>query len=206
MALRLLHIAAIAVFWAGPAHAQSAAPAAFRLTVAPRGNHVRYRVQEQLADMELPSDAVGGTDRIAGAIVFDQAGRVLTNASKLTIDVRSLKSDRSARDTYVNAHILDTGRFPTVTLVPLSVKGPQFPLPSTGEQALEVLGNLTIDGVTRVTTWKGKANFDGKRIVGTVTTTFTFDEFNLKKPNVLMVLSADDDITLEYDFTLLASK
>ena len=193
-----------ALFAVHQAGAQSAPRPAWRLKVAPYGNSARYRVQEQLADVDLPSDAVGTTDRISGAITFDKSGRVLVSGSKLTVDVRSLKSDREARDSYVGRHILQTNRFPTVTLVPLSVKGPQFPLPSAGAQTLEIVANLTVNGVTRVTTWKGKASFEGNRISGTIATTFTFDDFNLKKPNVMMVLSAEDDITLEYDFTLLA--
>ena len=39
-------------------------------------------------------------------------------------------------------------------------------------------------------------------VTGTAVTRFTFETFELTKPRVAILLSIDDDIALEYDFTL----
>jgi polyisoprenoid-binding protein YceI len=72
-----------------PVHAQNAPVDATRLRVAPQGNEVRYRVREQLLNIDFPSDAIGKTGKIDGEIAVDAKGAVL-NGSRFTIDLVSL--------------------------------------------------------------------------------------------------------------------
>lgn len=65
------------------------------------------------------------------------------------------------------------------------------------------MGDLTVRGVTKPTTWQVDAAFDGGRITGTATTTFPFSEFGLTQPRVPVVLSVADTIKLEYTFSLV---
>ena len=43
-------------------------------------------------------------------------------------------------------------------------------------------------------------------LAGTATTSFTWTDFGLAKPRVMMVLSVDDAVKLEYNFHLVPKK
>ncbi len=186
--------------------ATSQAAASVRYVVAPTGNEARYRLVEKLVGMELPYDAVGKTQAITGAIVVDDAGKLVPGQSKLTIDVTGLKSDKDRRDGYVQRRLLETEKYPTVEFVPTALRGFPAKVPTSGSRSFEMIGNLTVKGVTRPTTWKATANFQGGTITGNTYTGFTFSDFQMTKPSVSVILTLADDIRLEYDFTLQQAK
>ena len=174
-----------------------------QLMVAPDGNEVRYRVREQLVGLDLPNDAVGATTEVSGGIAFDAAGKLVPASSKFVVNVGTLKSDKDRRDGYVRGRILETNQFPTVELSPTSIRGLTLPVPTSGSKTFQVLGNLTVHGVTKPTSWQVDAKFDGERITGTAATTFLFSDFGLTQPRVPVVLSVADSIKLEYTFALV---
>jgi polyisoprenoid-binding protein YceI len=174
-----------------------------RYELAPAGNEARYRVREQLAGFDFPNDAVGVTTNITGALVIDRAGKVLPDQSKFVINITGLKSDQDRRDRYIQSRTLETQTHPTVELVVKELRGLSWPLPKSGELKFELLGDLTVKGVTKPTTWQVTATPKAGGLAGTARTRFTFADFNLVKPRVASVLSVNDDITLEYDFVLV---
>jgi polyisoprenoid-binding protein YceI len=178
------------------------APAAVRYVVALDGNEARYRVREQLMHHDLPNDAVGATTAITGGISLSAGGAIDTAASKINIDVTSLKSDQERRDGYVQHRTLETAQYPTVVFVPTSMIGAQIPLAS-GEQSFDVGGMLTVHGVSRQTVWHVKAQSSGSDITGSGWTQFTFADVQLAQPHVSILLSVADTIKLEYDFHLV---
>ena len=91
---------------------------------------------------------------------------------------------------------------PHVELVPLTFQGLAAPLAPGTSKTFALVGNLTVHGVTRPTTWQVTARADGSAVVGTATTAFTFKDFNLDQPKVPIVLSVADTVRLEYDFHL----
>jgi polyisoprenoid-binding protein YceI len=194
----MMKMSLVALF-ATSALAISAAPAAVRYTVAPEGNEARYRVREQLLHHDLPNDAVGKTTAISGGISLSAAGVVDTSASKITIDVTSLKSDQERRDGYVQHRTLETEQYPTVSFVPTSVSGAKLPLASSA-QSFDVAGMLTVHGVTKPTVWHVTAKSSGNDVTGTGWTQFTFTDVQLAQPHIPVLLSVADTIKLEYDF------
>ena len=174
-----------------------------QLVVAPNGNEVRYRIREQLVGLDLPNDAVGATSEVSGGIAFDAKGNLVPTSSKFVVNVGSLKSDKDRRDGYVRGRILEATQYPTVELVPNVIKGLTLPLPSSGARTFQVVGDLTVHGVTKPTTWQVEAAFNGGRVSGTATTSFPFSEFGLTQPRVPVVLSVADTIKLEYTFSLV---
>jgi polyisoprenoid-binding protein YceI len=173
-----------------------------RYVVAPDGNEARYRVREQLLNHDLPNDAVGTTTLVTGAIAVLPGGTIDTAASRITIDVRALKSDQDRRDGYVQRRLLQTDQYPTVTFVPTGLSGASIPLTS-GQQAFDVDGLITVHGVTRPTVWHVHAQSTGPDVTGTSFTQFTFKDISLDPPHVSVVLSVADTIKLEYDFHLV---
>lgn len=174
-----------------------------RLRLAPEGNEARYRVNEQLARMTLPSDAVGATTGIQGGIVLEADGRVVRDSSRIVIDLTTLKSDSDRRDNYVRRNTLETAQHPHATLVVRELRGLRLPLPATGQQTLQLVGDLTLHGVTRPTLWQVTARFDGRRVDGSARTALRFGDFRMEIPRVASVLSVQDSIRLEYDFAFI---
>ena len=174
-----------------------------QLVVAPDGNEVRYRIREQLAGFDLPNDAVGATSDVTGGIAFDGKGQLVPASSKFVVNVATLKSDKDRRDGYVRGRVLETSQFPTVELAPTALRGLTLPVPTSGSKTFQLVGNLTVHGVTKPTTWQVDAKFDGTRVSGTAATAFAFSDFGLTQPRVPVVLSVADTIKLEYTFSLV---
>jgi polyisoprenoid-binding protein YceI len=192
-----------------PPAANSALPtatanAAIRYVTVDQGNSARYRIREQLVGVDLPNDAVGETKGVTGVIAADKTGKVLSDESKFIIDVTTLKSDKDRRDGFVQRRVLETGQYPTVTFVPTAVRGISLPLPKSGSRTFDMIGNLTVRGATKPTTWKVNAQFAPNTLTGHATTAFTFTDFGIDQPRVPVVLSVGDTIKLELDFSMKA--
>jgi polyisoprenoid-binding protein YceI len=173
--------------------------APLRFVVSSTGNEARYRVREQLVNLDLPNDAVGITHDISGILLVNPNGSIVTDSSKITVNVAVLKSDKDRRDNYIKTHTMETAKYPTVQLVPKTFLG-LAAKPGSGPTEFDMVGDLTVHGVTRPTTWKVTAHTEGGDIVGTATTSFTFKDFSLDQPKVSVLLSVEDTIKLEYDF------
>lgn len=190
----------------GSANAAVLPPAkgpAVKYVVATSGNEVRYRIQEHLVRFALPNDAVGATTEIGGGIAFASDGNIVPSDSKFLIKIGSLTSDRDMRDNFVRTRVLEADQYPTVEFAPTSVKGLGSPLPTSGAHEFQLVGNLTVHGITKPTTWNVKATMTNGQVTGNAATAFTFAEFGLAQPKVPIVLSVGDTIKLEYDFTLV---
>lgn len=172
------------------------------LRVVQEGSTARYRVRERLVGKELDNDAVGVTTRVTGEVALDSLGRIDAEASVITVDVTSLTSDAPRRDRYVRSRVLDTEKFPTVQLRARGAEGLPHPLPSSGEFSFVLVGDLSIHGVTRPTRWTVKAQGSDRGFTGQATTSLTFADFHLNQPRVPVVLSVNDTIRLEYDFSV----
>jgi polyisoprenoid-binding protein YceI len=179
---------------------------ALKLVVAPTGNEVRYRIREQLVRLPLPNDAIGKTASVSGGITLDKDGRIIPAESKFVVDVSTLTSDREMRDNYVRRRILETDQYSTVEFTPTGVVGLPKTLPTSGTHTFDVVGNMTVHGVTKPTTWKVTGKALGGGVSGTATTSFTFAEFNLSQPRVPVLISVQDTIKLEYGFSLVQSR
>jgi polyisoprenoid-binding protein YceI len=179
---------------------------AIRLVIDTAGTQVRYRVRERLVGKDLDNDAVGVTKAVSGQIALDAEGAVIPEESKITIDVTGLKSDQSRRDNYVRRRLLVTDSNPTVVFQPTSITGGPTILPTSGSGTFTIIGNLTVKGVTRPTTWTVNARYFPMAVAGTAATAFTFDDFSITQPRVPVLLSVADTITLEGDFNFAVKK
>ena len=188
-----------------PAAAPTGPPTAVKLDIAD-GSTASYRVQEQLAGINFPSEAVGTSTSLTGTIMLKPDGSVDSSQSKLSFDLRTLKSDQDMRDGYIQKRTLETDKFPTADFVPTKVQGVPTPLPLAGQAGFQLTGDMTIHGVTKEITWNGVTTFgkDGS-LAGRATTDFTFSTFGLMKPTLARLLSVDDKIQLELVFRMKRS-
>jgi polyisoprenoid-binding protein YceI len=166
------------------------------------GTRARYKVREQLAGISFPSDAVGTTEAVTGAIVVKPDGSIDAAQSKLTIDLKTLTSDQQMRDGYIQNRTLETAKFPTMEFVPKRAVGLPAPLPA-GMQAqagFQLIGDVTLHGVTKEVTWNVVATFGNELVGGRATTTIDYASFNLTKPTLARLVSVEDKIELEIEF------
>lgn len=184
--------------------ADPAAGGQLRFVPAPDGNEARYLVNETLASLQVPSDAVGRTSAVTGMIVVNADGSIVAGESQFTVDLATLQSDSSRRDNYVRGNTLETDLYPNAEIVLTAVEGLPSPLPTSGEVTFQLMGDLTVHGVTKPATWQVTAQVGEGTLTGLATTSFTFADYNMQKPSVMSVLSVDDVIRLEYQFNLVA--
>ena len=178
-----------------------APPKPFPLTLTlTDGTSASYRVREQLAGINFPSDAVGNSNAVTGVVVFNKDGSIDAAQSKLTFDLSTLKSDQSMRDGFIQRRTLETDKFPTVTFVPKKIDG--IPNPLNNQTGFQLSGDMTVHGTTSPVTWQGIATVDnnGGMVAGRATTEFKFETFGLTPPSVARVMSVDDKIDLEVIF------
>ena len=185
-----------------PSPESSGGPSLVRLEFA-QGTKAVYLVNEQLARVNLPSDAVGTTDAVSGVILLGADNQIPADGSVLRVDLSKMTSDSDRRDRYVRQNTLSTGLHPFAVFVPREVPGLSFPLPTQGETTFQMVGDMTMRGVTSGLVWDVTATFAGDEITGQATTEFPFDKFGMTRPRVRLVLSVEDRIRLRIDFRLV---
>ena len=160
----------------------------------------RYLVREQLARLDFPNDAVGETSDVVGLIIFNSDGEINSDASKITVNLRTLKSDKDRRDRFLRTRSLESDAFPTAEFVVKELPGLEWPLPKEGEASFQIVGDMTVHGFTRPITWEATAQFSEDSFSGVAKTSFTFDEFDIDVPKVRIVLSVEETMRFELDF------
>jgi polyisoprenoid-binding protein YceI len=184
-------------------HSEPTPTAGQRWIVTASGNEARYHVREQLASVSFPTDAVGTTSALRGVLALGPKGAIVHDSSRFVVDLTGLTSDRERRDSFIQRNTLETAQYPTAEFIPTSAPGLPTPIPERGRAQFQLTGDLTLHGVTRPTTWQVTARFDAGEITGTASTRFTFADFGMTAPRVMIVLSVADSIGLEYDFHLI---
>ncbi|MBI3967252.1 MAG: YceI family protein [Chloroflexi bacterium] len=148
------------------------------------------------------NDAVGTTKSVTGGITVQPDGTIVSDTSKITVDLQSLQTDNGMRDNYVKRNTLQTDKYPNAEFLPRSTEGLPNPLPTSGEVKFQLHGDLTVHGVTKPVTWDVTAQVAGKDLRGKATTAVKFGGFDLAQPRVARVRSIQDNIRLELDFHL----
>ena len=199
-------IVAGVLFAGGMPSTAAQAPAAAQsglvlLEVAP-GTRAAYRVQEQFVGINFPNDASGSTEAVTGSLRIAPDGSIDSAQSKLSIDLRTLKSDQDMRDNFIRTRTLETDKFPMVEFVPRRIQGVPSPIPANGQAGFQMTGDMTVRGVTAEVTWNGIVTFSAQQLAGRATTNFDFAKFGLTKPAIGRLMSVDDKITLELEFRM----
>ena len=170
-----------------------------KLQVA-EGSSASYKVNEQFVGISFPNDAIGTSTGVSGTLNIAADGSIAPG-SKLTVDLKGLKSDQDQRDNFVRTRTLETDKYPTAEFVPNKISGIPTMIPFQGQTGFELTGDLTVHGVTKPVTFRGYATFnrDGS-INGRGQTSFTFANFGLNQPKIPRLMSVGDTITLDLVF------
>ncbi len=162
------------------------------------GSFVGYRVKEQLASIGAAT-AVGRTPDVTGTVTVN--GTTIT-AADFSADLTSLQSDDPRRDGQLHQQALETDQFPTATFK-LTQPIDLGKAPASGETvSATATGDLTLHGVTKSVQVPLQARVaDGVvTIVGSLP--IQFADFGINPPQSMMVLSVEDNGTLELQLQL----
>jgi polyisoprenoid-binding protein YceI len=142
------------------------------------GSIVRYRVKETLFGQS--STAVGSTNTVTGSLTI--AGTQLTKAA-FTVDMTTVKSDRSQRDGQFQGRIMDTSQFPTGTFT-LTSPVQLAPVPKDNVEAdYTATGKLMLHGATKDVTLRLQTRRAGNVIQVVGNTPITFADYNIGNPS-----------------------
>lgn len=187
-----------------PAVSPAASPAAAppggaRITIAQGSGEARFRAREQLAILPAPNEAIGRTRDVTGTIVLNSSGAVVAAESAVQVDLRTLRSDQSVRDNFIQRTTLQTSRYPTADFAVKEVAGMPWPLPDRGTTEFQLFGDLTVHGVTRPTTWQVSAELTPGQVTATAVADMEISDFGMTPPKAGPVVSIEDDIRIEID-------
>src|SRR5262249_35867094 len=177
------------------------AQAPTRLVLASDGNEARYRAKEQVLGIGL-RDVTGASRLVSAAIVVHPDATIAADQSQVVVNLEALATDSANRDNDVNQNYLQVTQFPNAVFVARQAIGAPSALPTSGSATFQLLGDLTIRDATRPTTWDVTMQFQPSGATGTASTRTKITDYGIATPTTARVLSVDDDITLELDFTV----
>ncbi len=172
---------------------------AVTFVVAGEESQASYSVEEELAG-QGDVTAVGTTNAIVGEIVIDASGNPLAG-SRIDIDLRTLQTDETRRDNYLRTNSLESDTYPLATFVLTGVENWTGSLADGDTVTFDMVGNLTVHGVTREVTWASTATLTDDVLAGTATVEVEMGDFEIEKPSVGFVLSLDETVKLDLTIT-----
>jgi polyisoprenoid-binding protein YceI len=155
---------------------------------------VGYRVNEQLAFLNSPNQAVGRTTAVTGTM--EVAGDTVEQV-RIEADLTQLTSDETRRDNAIRQRGLESERFPTATL---ELAEP-IKLASTPAQGDEVrgqgTGRLTVHGVTREVDLDLRGRWTGETIQVAGQLPVKMSDFQIEAPRFGPVVSIEDAMAVD---------
>lgn len=156
------------------------------------GSQAGYRVKEVLFGQD--TTAVGRTDDVSGQIVI--SGTTVTSA-KLTVDLTTVTSGESRRDSQFNGRIMNTSTYPTATFT-LTKAITVDSLPADGVVTkVDATGDLTLRGTTKTVTASLSAQRDGDTIQVQGSIPVTFADWGISNPSTTGI-TVQDTGTIEF--------
>jgi polyisoprenoid-binding protein YceI len=168
-----------------------------RFRIVAERSEALYRARETFVSQPGPAEAVGRTKAIDGEIQLERDGLLRGQIVSMRIDLRTLASDQSRRDSFIRQNTLQTDQFPFVEFRSTESAGPALFRP--GEEAdFQIPGLMTVKGKEHPIVWEARAKLDGNTIIGTASVRVKLTDFGLEPPR-LAILSVEDEMTWQID-------
>jgi polyisoprenoid-binding protein YceI len=165
-----------------------------------------YSVYENLVFENKPNnDAVGTTHSVSGTFKISTSPSPLIAAMNIQVDLRTLQSDSSRRDNYIQHNTLQTDQYPYATFVSVSAQG--LPASYTDGQSVhfQLIGNLTMHGTTNKETFDVQGKVVGSTVTGTATSTIYMTDFGIQPPNLANIAISQNKVQITLNFTARAA-
>ena len=170
--------------------------------IVPAQTTASYSVYENLIFQSKPNnDAIGTTHSVTGSFKIRTGASPLIAAMNITVDLRTLQSDSSRRDNYIQQNTMQTDTYPNATFVSVSTQG--LPASYTDGQTVhfQLAGNLTMHGKTNKEVFDVQGKVVGKTITGTATSTIYMTDFGIQPPNLANIAIAQNKVLITLTFT-----
>ena len=160
-----------------------------------------YSVFENLIIQNKPNnDAIGTTHSVTGNFKIRTTPSPLVASMSITVDLRTLQSDASMRDHFIQRNTLETDSYPYATFVSVTTQG--LPSNYTDGQTVhfQLIGNLTLHGKTNKETFDVQGKLSGNTISGTATSTIYMTDFGIQPPNLANIAIAQNKVVITLNF------
>src|SRR5690348_13355918 len=171
-------------------------------SIVPDQTTASYSVYENLIFQNKPNnDAIGTTHSVQGSFKIREGDSPLVAGMDIQVDLRTLQSDSSRRDGYIQQNTLETDSYPYATFVSVSTQG--LPASYTDGQTVhfQIIGNLTMHGKTNKETFDVQGKVVGNTITGTATSTIYMTDFGIQPPNLANIAIAQNKVVITLNFT-----
>jgi polyisoprenoid-binding protein YceI len=190
---------------ASPTLAASASPSrsplpagALRFAILTARSVATIRVNEVIAAVQVPGEAVVKTTAFTGSLVLLADG-TFASGSLIAADLDALKSDNDLRDEWIKFNTLNTRIYPRAEFTPSRVTGIPLPLAATGTWTGTIEGTMKIHGVEKELSWPVTVTRAAGEIRTQGKTSFKFGDYGMDVPANRLILSVVDDVRLEID-------
>jgi polyisoprenoid-binding protein YceI len=157
------------------------------------GSRAGYRVNEVLAGQN--NVAVGRTSSVAGHLTLS---RTAVTAGAFTVQMATIRSDRSQRDAQFDGRIMDVATYPTGTFT-LTRAISLAPVPAAGKiRTYHAAGKLTLHGHTRPVTFGLSAQRTATQIRVSGSIPITFADWDIPNPSFAGFVTTDNHGVLEF--------
>ena len=172
-------------------------------TISQEESEVRFSIDEILNNEAVT--AVGVSSQVAGEIAIDFDDPAASQVGVITINARTLVTDRSNRNRMIQNEILDTAEHEFITFTPTSVAGLPAAINPGETVHFQITGDLQIRHITRQITFDVTATVDPDgRLVGYAVATVLRSDFEITIPSVPSVAEVSDEVLLEIDFVAVS--
>lgn len=154
---------------------------------AATGSYAGYRTDEVLRGVDVT--VVGRTDRVTGELTVSET---TVTAARISVDMASVATGNSARDSYFHDNIMQTSDYPNAVFELMSPIQIATPLAAGQKTTYEVTGKLTIHGVTREIKTQLETGFDGTHVHVAGSIPITFSDYNVTAPDLGFVTVEKD--------------
>ena len=190
---------------ATPVPAMPFDPAGTVYQIVPGSSEARFKIGELLRGE--PKTVVGVTNQVSGQISANLDDLSTAAAGPIQVDARTLITDNDFRNRAIHTRILLSRVFETVTFTPTAVSGLPDALVVGDEAQFQIIGDLTIIGITRPVTFEVTAVLiSPTRIEGSATTSIQRGDFDLFVPSATGVAGVEETVILELDFVAEAEQ
>ena len=172
----------------------------------PEQTEASYQVQEKFLNRDLPNIALGKTNAVTGELQISLDGKPSGKITKISVDLRTLTSDQSRRDSRIHTQWLESDKYPFAEFTSTDVQGIPESYTEGQEINFKLTGDMKIRDVTKPVTFDVKGKLEGDTITGSATSKILMKDFGFDPPNVAGILTVDDGVTVTINFTAQAAK
>ena len=178
--------------------------------IVPEETTASYSVDEEffggaLGKYGIPSgkqDTIGRTNAVTGQfqLNWDDLTSPLGDNS-FTVDLSTLTSEQSLRDGWIRDNGPKFGEFPEAVFVAESLANAPTSYTLGDEVSFDLVGQLTIRGITQPATFAVTTTFQGDAITGVAIAALKMTDFGITPPDFANTLTVKDDFEAKLEFT-----